>query len=535
MPAAGTFVDAKIKNQGNMMTIRPSAGVRQLVIFLAGCLALVAAQSAAADWDLLPAEVERGMAMWQVPGTAVAVVNRDGVEFQQGFGTTAIENGSPVDEQTMFGIMSTTKAMVATGILMLVDEEKLALDDLVVEHLPELHFANPALDRELTVRDLLAHRTGLPSTDYWSFLQAMELDEQISRLRQVTPLAPARTRLIYQNTMYELVGEIIHRVSGKNWDEFLTERLWRPIGMRATVAARGMIPSGSPHVWPYRVVKEKLVAAEWDLHEDQADAAGSVWSSLHDMSLWAQFLLRGGVTADGQRLLSETSFAEMFAPQQLVSTEDFYPTEKLTQPNWRTYGLGWFQQDFQGRMIDFHTGSLSGLIAIIGLDRGGNRAVVVLGNRDHAEMRHALLWEVMDNEATDAKRDWNQDVFDLYDGLDQEALAEQEKREASRLRRTRPALELEAYAGTYESDVVGEIEVVLDDRKLALSSAMLSWDMQHWHLDTFQLVDGHGEPVDLVSFTIGPAGTVTALTVLGEAFARQDKEEPAEAEAAESR
>jgi CubicO group peptidase (beta-lactamase class C family) len=474
----------------------------------------------AAAWDYLPTEVERGMEMWQVPGMAVAVVDSDNVEFQQGFGSTAIKEGNPVDAHTMFAIASTTKAMVVTGILMLADEEKLALDDLIVAHIPELHFANPSLDKELTLRDMLAHRTGLPSTDYWAFLQVMELDEQIRRLRLVDAIAPARTRLIYQNTMYELAGEIIERASGKRWEEFLNERLWQPIGMGETVAERGMIPGNLSHVLPYRVVDGQLVQADWDLYEDHADAAGSVWSSLHDMSLWAQFLLRGGVTADGERLVSEKSFAQMFEPHQLASEADFYPTTKLTQPHWRSYGLGWFQQDFQGRMINFHTGSLTGLVAIIGLDRAADKAVVVLGNRDHAEMRHALLWDVMDNRETSAKRDWNEDVFALYEGVREEALAEEKEREASRLRGTKPALPLKSYAGSYSNEIIGDIDIELDGRRLIARFPSSSRHLKHWHLETFELLDEHGESMDLVSFTIDPAGAVASLTVLGNEFVR---------------
>jgi CubicO group peptidase (beta-lactamase class C family) len=235
----------------------------------------------------------------------------------------------------------------------------------------------------------------------------MPMDEQIRRLGSVAAVAPLRTRLIYQNTMFELAGLMIERLSGMRWDHFVRERIWQPIGMTETFGARGQMDGGLTHVTPYYFLDEQLTLAKWDFPADLAEAAGSVWSSIHDMGLWAQFLLRGGVTQEGERLISEAGFEEMFKPHQLASPDDFYPTIELTKPNWRSYGLAWFQQDFQGRKIDFHTGSLSGLIAIIGLDRAGDKAVVVLGNRDHAEMRHAVLWEVMDNSAPSQKRNWN--------------------------------------------------------------------------------------------------------------------------------
>ena len=470
------------------------------------------------DSQRLSAFVERGMELWQVPGMAVAVVSSDAVQYQRGFGATTIEGGTPVDEHTLFANASTTKAMVAAGLLMLVDEGRLGLDDAVVEHLPELRFKDPLLNRELSLRDLLSHRSGLPSTDFWTFFQDMPLDEQVDRLAAVEAAAPLRTRHIYQNTMYELAGLIIERVSGQRWDRFLAERLWQPIGMRETFGARGQIGAGFSHVLPHSYLDGKVEVTGWDLPADLADAAGSAWTSLHDMSLWAQFLLRGGVTADGQRLLSEGSFEEFFQPQMLIAKKDFYPVAALTEPHWRSYALGWFQQDFQGRAIDFHTGSLSGLIAIIGLDRAGDRAVVVLGNRDHAEMRHAILWEVMDRNPAGARRDWNQVVFDLY--RDEAAAREKgwQEKQGQRLQKTRPALPLAAYAGRYDNPVLGSVTIELGQRGLLLRTAMLALPLSHWHLDTFLADHPPWELREFLEFRIAPDGKVASFNLFGQTF-----------------
>lgn len=388
--------------------------VKKLLLLITLSFFIVQA-SLAVDKEHLEDFTKKGMELWHVPGMSVAVVTKDDILFQQGFGSTAVINGQSVDENTLFAIASTTKAMVVAGILILVDEGKLSLDDPISQHIPELHFKDSSLTRIITIRDLLAHRTGLSSTDYWSFFQNMPLAEQIKRLKTVDAAAPLRTRLIYQNTMYNLAGLLIERLSGQKWEQFLTERLWSPLGMKSTFAKREAITAKHTHVEPYDYIDNALYKANWDFPANQSDAAGSVWSSIHDMSIWAQFLLRDGVAADGERLIKHSSIEQMFEPHQLASESDFYPTTKLTKPNWRSYGLAWFQQDFQGRKIDFHTGSLSGLIAIIGLDRDENKAVIVLGNRDHAEMRHALLWEVMDNSAAQNRRDWNKEVFELYD------------------------------------------------------------------------------------------------------------------------
>jgi CubicO group peptidase (beta-lactamase class C family) len=478
----------------------------------------------ALDSEYLSAFTERGMELWHVPGMSVAVVNKDRIEYQRGFGQTAAKDGQAVDEHTLFAIASTTKAMVVAGILMLVDEEKLSLDDPIIKHIPELHFENPMLSQQIMVRDLLAHRTGLPSTDYWSFFQDTPLAEQITRLRTVEPAAPVRTRMIYQNTMFEIAGLLIERISGQRWHDFLTERLWRPIGMLETYGERAQIGTGQSHVTPHFFYKDKLVVAGWDFPADFADAAGSVWSSIHDMSLWAQFLLRNGVTSDGDRLVSEPGIHEMFEPQQLSNADDFYPTIELTQPNWRSYGLGWFQQDFQGRKIDFHTGSLSGLIAIIGLDRAGDKAVVVLGNRDHAEMRHALMWDVMDNTTDENKRDWNKDVFELYAARAKQGEEGWKETQGNRLTGTKLSLARESYAGTYSNPSIGEVVIAGSGSDMKLKTTLVDFEMSHWHLDTFLVELKSTDMRDFASFNINPEGSITSFDFFGATFKRVTEE-----------
>jgi len=504
--------------------MRQSVGNSPVRILLITILLAIAPVAGAIDDARLSAFTERGMELWHVPGMSVAVVTRDDVLFQKGFGQTAVDSGEAVDAHTLFAIASTTKAMVVAGILMLADEEKLSLDDPIIKHIPELHFKNPSLSGQLMVRDLLAHRTGMPSTDFLEFFQNLSLEDQIERMQQVPEEAPVRTRLIYQNTMFEIAGLLIERLSGQHWYEFLKQRLWQPVGMRETFAFRSQIGAGQSHVTPYFFYQDKLVVAGWDNSADAAYAAGSVWSSIHDMSLWAQFLLRDGVNADGERLISEAGMKQMFEPQQLAAPDDFYPTVELTKPHWRTYGLAWFQQDFQGRMIDFHTGSLSGLVAIIGLDRANDKAVIVLGNRDHAEMRHALLWEVMDDSTANNRRDWNQEVFQLYSERQQKAAEQWEEMRAKRLKRTKPALPVKAYAGLYRHPAWGDLRVEVSGSGMRLETAVIGFEMSHWHLDTFLLEHYPWDMHEFASFNIDPGGSISSLTLFGENFARVNTE-----------
>ncbi|MGB5628123.1 MAG: serine hydrolase [Woeseiaceae bacterium] len=466
--------------------------------------------------------IERGMELWHVPGAAAAVVTDEAVVFSQGFGTTSIEDGRPVDEHTAFAIASTTKAMVAMGVLMLVDDGKLSLDDPITRHIPELHFSDPFMDEEITVRDLLAHRTGLPSTDTWSFMMNMPIDEQIGRLRYVKRAAGIRTEKIYQNTMYDLLGVLIHVLDGREWHVYLAEELWQPIGMHETWTARDDIPADTSRVQPHFYKNEKVLRTPYDLPADDRMPAGSVWSTIHDMSLWAQFLLRGGVAEGGGRLISEEQYRQMFEPTMLASVPHFYPTVELTQPNFRTYGLAWYQQDFQGRMIDFHTGSLAGLVAIIGLDREAKRAVLMLANRDHAEFRHAWLWHVMDETSGDARRDWNQDVFDLYARNSIARATERKAMHATRRKGTQTSVPLEDFVGTYSTPSFGDIEFRLEGDELVADLPLHQIRLSHWHDNVFLW---NFKPWDfemLVEFRIGFDNTVTALEWGGDTFVKID-------------
>ncbi|ANO52497.1 serine hydrolase [Woeseia oceani] len=482
-------------------------------------LLLSTAQAVARDVDVerFTAIVEEGKELWQVPGLAVALIEDGNVVFQRGFGMTA-DDGSAVDEHTLFSNASTTKAMVSAGVLMLVDEGKLTLDDPVIDYLPELHFHRDAQPQQVTVRDLLAHRTGLPSTDFWTFRQLMPLEEQVRKMRLVAPAAAPRTRLIYQNTMYELAGMIIQRLTGQRWDQFLRQRLWSPLGMDETYGTRGQIPEGKALVTPHDIVDGKVQAIPYDLPPNLEDAAGSAWSSVHDMSIWAQFLLNGGIASNGERILSEESIAAMFEPAQLVSADDYYPSAELTKPNWRSYALGWYQQDFQGRKIDYHTGTLDGLVAIIGLDRAEQRAVIVLQNMGGSELRHALLWEAMDKREVTARTDWLQGVFDIYAARDAKRAERWAGLEKSRLKRTRTSVDMDDYLGTYSNAVLGEVRLMRRGRDLILKTGMYEYDVSHWHLDTFLVNYVAWSSGTFADFGIDPHGKVATMEVFGQTF-----------------
>ncbi|MEO0972606.1 MAG: serine hydrolase domain-containing protein, partial [Pseudomonadota bacterium] len=180
--------------------------------------------------DALTEFVAEGQASWEVPGIAVAAIAGDHVVTVTR-GNTRLDDGLPITADTAFAIASTTKAMLAAGLAILVDRDALAWDEPVTQYFPELELADGYVTRQLRVIDLLTHSTGIPSTDYWTFSLGMPMDAQIARLDEVEPTAAYRQRFQYQNTMYEVAGELIERLTGEPWHQFLAKQLWQPLAM----------------------------------------------------------------------------------------------------------------------------------------------------------------------------------------------------------------------------------------------------------------------------------------------------------------
>ena len=247
---------------------------------------------------------------------------------------------------------------------------------------------------------------GLPNADYLWYEQDRSAREIVEALRHVEAVYPLRGGFIYQNIMYAAAGQLIEEVTGGSWGDFIEARIFQPLGMDRSVTSLAAT-TGLPNVArPHFRVDGKVTLIE-NASVDPVAAAGSIWSSVHDMALWSGFLLQDGVTPAGERLISEASMRELFRPHSMVDEASFYPTARITKPRWTTYGLGWFQADYEGRPVDFHTGSIDGMVAIHGLLRQEGVGVYVLGNLDHAEVRHALMYRVFDLYDADAPRDWN--------------------------------------------------------------------------------------------------------------------------------
>lgn len=506
-----------------------TAGPALPFVLAALCLGAAAPPHPSARLDPLTGfdlQVAQAVRAWQAPGFAIAVVKDGSVVFSKAYGVREAGRPESADLHTLFAIGSTTKAMTAAAIGMLVDEKKLAWDDPVTTHLPWFALKDPSVTRELTIRDLLTHRAGLPNANYLWYGRSLGRHEILEKLRLVDPVYPVRSGFIYQNVMYAAGGAVIEARSGMPWERFIESRIFAPLGMTDSITTAATLESRPNRARPHFVIGGAVEPIE-NASVDAVAPAGSIWSSVDDMAKWVRFLLKDGVvTGPGgeTRLLSSETMAELFKPQTMVTKEAFYPTAELTQPAWTTYGLGWFQQDYGGRKVDFHTGSIDGMVAMCGLIRSEGLGVYMLSNLDHAELRHALMLSLFDRFLGRPARDWSGDLKALYARLEEKGQEEEKKEESLRVPGTHPSLPLREYAGRYSDPLHGEVDVSLDPSGQSLSARYgdaFAGPLEHWNFDTFTARwAARWRGTARASFVLDPSGRVAEIRLMGATFRR---------------
>lgn len=429
------------------------------------------------------AYVEAARKDWHVPGLSITVVKNNKVIFKKGYGVRELGKPERVDTQTLFACASTTKAMTVALMGILVDEGKIAWDDPVSRYLPELKLYDPYVTQSLRIRDLLIHDTGVGSTDFMTGAMTISVNEMFRRMELVKPSYPFRAGFAYQNTFYSAAGRIIERIEGKTWAEAISERIFLPLGMTRTAPKRGYI-TDSNVTKPHYNINDTITVIDYGA-DSEVGSAGAVWSSADDISKWVICMLDSS-KYNGGRLLKPQTWAEIFTPQTFFP-EDEYPTMQLLKPNWRTYGLGWYQHDYKGRKVNFHTGSLSGLTAITGQLPDEKLGVFIFGNYDHAEVRHALMYKAFDWFALGGTRDWSAEVKALYSKIKQQDRKAKADADAKRVPNTTPMLPLNEYAGEYSSPLYGKANVSVSGNRLVvnINDNTLNATLAHWQYDVF--------------------------------------------------
>jgi CubicO group peptidase (beta-lactamase class C family) len=498
----------------------------RVALFSLLCLTLpagVTAQHPAGDDPLegLDSYVRQAVADWEVPGLAMAVIKDDSVVFVGSYGVRVLGSRDPITPHTLFANASTTKAFTSMAVAMLVDDGQLGWDDRVAAYLPTFVLNDPYASRELTLRDLLTHRVGFGDPGFLWYGVDYGYLQMVRRLRHLEPTSSFRSRFAYNNVSYATAGVIAGEVAGLGWDSLVVQRILHPLAMSETVTQGRRLPDHANTALPHHRIADTIRTISGMTLVDGIAPAGAMYSSVMDMARWIRFLLNEGVV-DGRRLVSDTAFAEIFKPQIIISADEFYPTARLTQPHFTAYGLGWFLQDYRGEFVAFHTGSIDGTVAIVGLMPDRELGLVVFANLDHAELRHALMLRVFDAYLGEPRRDWSTELRSLYDGFAQEARDREDREREQRTAGTKPTLPLTEYIGAFTDSLFGSVQIWLEGSSLVLErSPFLTADLSHWHYDVFRtewrnrwLGDG------LVTFRLGADGRVSALEVQGRVLRR---------------
>jgi CubicO group peptidase (beta-lactamase class C family) len=487
------------------MMLRSSVLV--VVFLLMRTLSAVAADE---PTDGLKARIVKALDEWQVPGLAIAIVKDDRVLFAKGFGVRKLAEAAPVDADTLFAIGSTTKAMTAATLAMLIDEGKLAWDDRVTKHLSGFELYDPAVTRELTVRDLLCHRSGLPRGDGLWYGTRYDRAEVLNRVRHLKPESSFRSKFGYQNIMYLAAGQVTGAVAKTSWDDFIKERLFLPLGMKGTNTSVTALSNGGNVATPHQKADDALGPLPWR-NIDNIGPAGSVNSNVNDMAQWIRLQLGNG-TFEGKRLVSAAAVEEMRSPQTIVQLSDDIKA-RFPVTHFFSYGLGWMLRDYQGKLLAEHGGGIDGMTSQVALVPEEKLGVVILSNRGGTALPSALSHHVFDRFLGVTGRDWLAEDLKSQNETERKNKETKAKEEAARVKDSKPSLALEKYAAQFTSELYGRARVACKENKLSMErDGRFAADLEHWHFDTFRAKyqDKALEP-QLITFELDSAAKVAAL------------------------
>ena len=503
------------------------------VLTIAAGLALAGPRSpasATAAAAVLPpgfdALVARSIKTFAVPGIGIAVVKDGKVVLAKGYGVRKLGEPAPVDAQTLFGIASNTKAFTATALALLVEDGKLAWDAPVTRYLPWFQMWDPYVTREMTVRDLLVHRSGLGlgAGDLLIFPESTYSRRQIlERLRFVRPATSFRSAYAYDNILYLAAGEVIEAVSGRTWEDFISERILKKVGMAGSRPRHSGTVAGMNVAIPHALLETGIVAQPPD-ENDNMNPAGGILSCAEDMARWMLVHLGEGGLADGTRLFTAKTERELTTLVTPIPISD-PPAELAAQRmNFRGYALGFSVNDYRGRKVVSHTGGLSGYVSRLVMVPELEFGIAILTNQESGEAYNSVIYAVLDQAMGVPPTDWAQAYLKVQErgiSTTDEAL---KKAAAKRNAAAQPSLPLADYAGTYEDAWYGPIAIALkgeisggegggEGGKLVMSFAKtpgMVGDMEHWSRETFVVRwrDRELRADAYVTFTLDPDGAI---------------------------
>lgn len=493
-------------------------------------LLFAAAPAWAADFDPKPIDevVEKALDAFHAPGAAVVVVQGGEVVYLKGFGVREKDGDEKVTPDTVFPIASCSKAFTATLCAMLVDDGQLKWDDKVHDHLATFRLSDELADHEVTIRDLLSHRTGMPRHDLLWAGGSTDTEDLIRRWGRAKPSTSFRSTWEYANVPFTTAGLIAGKHYKSDWAGAVKARIFDPLGMTSTSATSKAGQAAEDHATPHYYGFDKSIKPiAWD-DIDHAGGAGCVNSTARDMGQWLKFQLAGGLF-DGKRLVSSAALKETHSPQMIVKPEGSFSTYFPPSATYfTTYGLGWFVHDHRGLVCLSHGGTLTGFRAQCMMIPAKKLGVFVMCNLRPSYVTEAVAKSVIDRALGLPPVDWIKFHTSALALHDFQTTLNRGKRDAARKKDTTPTLELSKYAGKYDEPAYGRAEVTEDDGMLTVRWGVYIFRLDHYHYDVFTAVpvEPKAEVVSFdrstfeVQFRLGSDGEVEGMKFLDQEFKR---------------
>jgi len=463
--------------------------------------------------DGFDAFMAKGMESFKVPGAAVVVVKDGKVLLLKGYGYRDTARKLPITGKTLFPIASITKSFTVTALGTLVDQGRLEWDKPVREYLPGFRMYDPVATDELTPRDLVTHRSGLPRHDLLWYSSSLTRDQLVARLRYLEPSKPIRSTFQYNNLMFVTAGYLAGQVTGTSWEELVQRQILAPLGMNTTRFSSLDARKSPDHALPYRKNRKTDVVSEIEFsHWGDVGPAGSMNSCIDDMARYLLLHLNQG-NFEGRQVLGKNNAEQMQSPQMVIQRSPLFA--ELSEA---AYGMGFLIETYRGHKHVSHGGNLDGFSLELSFLPNDHIGVVVLTNLDGSFLRDLVPYYVYDRLLGLDSIDWVQRFLEIErKGKDQELLAEK-KGYTGQKTGTHPSHEIQEYAGEFEHPGYGKISIRLNGKTSFASLAMKLNDverpLEHFHYDTFQVPADPLDPFEKlrVTFPTDPQGEVSTLT-----------------------
>lgn len=472
-----------------------------------------------ADIDRL---VIRTMETFNVPGIAVAVIKDDKIVHMKGYGVSSIITGQKTDENTLFAIASNSKAFTAATLGILVDEGKIRWETRVTDIIPEFRLYNSYVTEDFNIKDLLTHRSGLGlgagDLMLWPDSSLFTREEIIHNLRYLKQASPFRTKYDYDNLLYIVAGEIVARVSGQSWEQFVEQRIMKPLGMDRSSASLKRAKDMSNIIDAHVPVDGKLQVVP-KYQGETLNSAGGIISSVADMSRWVIMLLNNGKYGEGntEQLFSEAIQREMWTPQTILPLRSSGPYRS----HFAAYGLGWQLTDVAGYMQVSHTGGLNGIVTQVTLIPELKLGIIVFTNQQEGAAFSAISNTIKDAYLGLKGSDWVKTFRENTEWnktgaqkITDEVWAKVEAQSSGN--GFRP--DLSSYTGTYLDSWLGEIMITEENGKLRFRTAKsprLRGDMYYYTGNTYIVKwdDRYMDADAYAVFTLDKEGKAAAFTM----------------------